>query len=187
MLKNKLVILILIFLLIQIFSGCSGVDTSKNPKTETKDMNFSEKDSEALADSIVNKIVNAELVSKFSSKRKPKIIVGSIRNLTTEIIDTNLLSKNIERSFLNSGKVTFISSKSKREIIRNDRKNRDDFEKSAELKKYLKPLKSDFFISGVLSQKTNSVSNSKQYKLELNVIKSRDAKLLLSEFETVNK
>ena len=187
MLKN-----IIIFLgqlvLIQIFISCSSADTTEtNNGLENKLWN--ENDSEMIADSIVSKLLLSEWNTKFTTKRKPKIIVGSIEDLTNEKIDTDVIAKNIERSLINSGDVTFISSKSNREMVRNDRKNKNDFDDDIELKKYLEPLRSDFFISGNVKLNVDSISIPKknEYKLTLEIIKTKDLKSVFITSQTLNK
>ncbi|MCF6270473.1 MAG: penicillin-binding protein activator LpoB [Melioribacteraceae bacterium] len=185
---KRIIILLVSLLLLQIFFSCSSVGTTE---TNIADINkfWSESDSEVIADSIVNKLLLSEWKTKFTNKRKPKLVIGSIENLTNEKIDTDLLSKNIERSFINSGDVTFISSKDKREIVRSNRRNKNDFNGDKELKKYLKPLNSDFFISGNLKLMVDSVSvqKLKEYKLTLEIIKSKNLESVITMSEIIIK
>jgi PBP1b-binding outer membrane lipoprotein LpoB len=183
MLNKKAIISFTILIVLQLFIGCSSVKNSEQKVSEKKvELFFTESDSEIIADSVVNKVLITKWDSQYTYKRKPRIIVGSITDLTNEKIDVNLLSKNIERSFINSGKVTFIVSKNKREEIRNNRKNRADFISDAEFKSYLKPLNSDFFVSGSLSLLVDStmVPIQKEYSLVLEVTKSKSANVIFS-------
>lgn len=185
---NKIIVLLASFVFIQILLSCSSISTNQiNINDENKLWN--ENDSEAIADSIINKLLLSEWNTKFTTKRKPKLIIGSVEDLTNEKINTDLLSKNIERSFINSGEVTFISSKSKREEVRNNRKNKNDFDDDKELKKYLKPLKSDFFICGNIKLKVDSVSvpKLKEYKLTLEIIKIKNLESVSTMSEIIIK
>ncbi len=172
---KKIVVILISFISIQIFISCSSVDTAET-KIGVENKSWNENDSEVIADSIVNKLLLSEWSTKFTTKRKPKLVIGAIEDLTNEKIDTDLLSKNIERSFINSGDVTFISSKSNRELVRSNRKSKNDFNGDKELKKYLQPLKSDFFISGNIKMRIDSVSvpKLKEYKLTLEIIKTKN-------------
>lgn len=185
---KKIVMLFISFVVIHMFYSCSSINTadSKNDKVSKA---WSDADSEIITDSIVSNLLASEWNTKFSTKRKPKLIVGSIDDLTDEKIDTDLLSKNIERSFINSGNVTFISSKSKREEARNDRMNENDFEGKKEFQKYLKPLKSDFFICGIIKLVVDSVSvqKLKEYELTLKVIKTKNLESVATLSEIIIK
>jgi len=171
-----------------VFYGCSGTDTGGNDGI-AENISWNEIDSEMIADSIVNKLLLSEWNINFTTKRKPKIIVGSIRDLTNEKINTDLLSKNIERSLINSGDVTFISSKSEREMIRNNRRNKNDFNDDIELKKYFQPLKSDFFISGSINLSIDSISvpMRNEYKLTLELINTNNIESVYITSQTLNK
>lgn len=185
---NKIVVFLISLLLILIFYSCSSVGTTET-KSDLENKEWSENDSEVIADSIFSKLLLSEWNTKFTAKRKPKIVVGAIEDLTNEKIDTDLIAKNIERSLINSGDVTFISSKSNRELVRNDRKNKNDFDDDEEFKKYLQPLKSDFFISGNINLRVDSVSvpKLKEYKLTLEIIKSKNLESVSVTFQIIIK
>ncbi len=184
---KKIIVLLVSLLFIQIFYSCSSLSTTET-KTDVKIKMWNDGDSEVIADSIVNKLLLSEWKTKFTTKRKPILVIGSIENLTNETINTDLLSKNIERSFINSGDVTFIPSKSKREVVRSNRRNKNEFD-DKELKKYLKPLNSDFFISGnfKLVIDSTSISALKKYELTLEIVKVKNLELVSTISEIVIK
>ena len=185
---KKIIIFLGQLVLIQIFISCSSADTSET-SIGVENKLWNENDSEVIADSIVHKLLLAEWNTKFTTKRKPKIIVGSIEDLTNEKIDTELLSKNIERSLINSGDITFITSKSMREVVRSNRRNKNDFDGDEEFEKYLQPLKFDFFISGNINLRVDSVSvpKLKEYKLTLEIIKRKNLESVFIMFQIIIK
>lgn len=182
MLKNKVINYFLIFIVLIVFYNCSTTNTSKSEvKVENKIWNTF--DSEVIADSLVSIILKSKELEEFLKKKKPKIVVGKIENSSNEVIDTNLLEKNIERSLINSGIVTFISSKKKREVTRYNRKQRSDFSSKKEFGKYLKPLKSDIFIDGKLKLTIDSTNSyfPKEYKLLVQIFDSKRFLLITTE------
>ena len=186
--KTKISFFVLVMVLL--LTNCNSIKTDNIKIVETeKDMFWNENDSETIADSVVSRFLKSKWNLEFNSRKKPKIIVGSVLDSTNENIDVELLSKNIERSFINSDEVTFISSKSKREEIRNSRKNKDEFKNKKELKNYLKPLNSNFFVSGILFLSIDStlIPMQKKYKLIVTVVQSKSANLVYSQSEVVIK
>lgn len=176
MFKSKTITLFVVVLMIQIVYSCSAIDTSES--TTNKNNSFwNDAESELAADSLVNTIINSELLKK-SKNQKPKVIVGRIINTTREKIDSKLIEKNLERSLLNSGRVTFISSKAKRELVRNERIHSENFANKNEFKKYLKPLKSDYLLDGKLYLRIDSLSSPivKKYELAIQIIDSKNVK-----------
>ncbi len=187
--KVKTISYIYTFLLLFLVVGCNSISVVKETKKITEDKSWNVHDSEIIVDSLVNKILNSSWGKKISAKQKPKIIIGRVDNLSRDTINTSLLEKNIERSFLNSGVVTFISSKSKRENIRSDRKRKDDFKSNKKFKKYLRSLKSSFFIDGKFEVTTDSLEGkvNKIYRLSLEVINSKDLKRVYEDAFKIRK
>ncbi len=179
---KQIVVLLLLFISIQIFYGCSGINT-KESKITAKEAFWTDSDSEMISDSLINGLLKSDWIAEFSKNRKPIIVVGEIENLTNEQIEGNSIEKNIERSFINSGKVTFISSKAHREEIRNNRKKSSEFANINEFKKYLDPLKLDYFIDGKLELKIDSLSTPKvkEYRLFIQVIDSKNTNVVYSK------
>jgi len=181
--KNKqsiiafnIIISIMIFII-----GCSPASkTEKDQIIPAKIIVWDEIDSEIIADSLILISLQSDWNKNFSKKRKPIIVVGKIVSTSDEIIDVSLLAKDIERSLINSGEVTFIADKQKREDIRNDRKNKDDFTDEKKFIKYLKSLKSDFFISGNFNSIVDSTSIpvEKRYTLNAEIISTKNASVV---------
>jgi uncharacterized protein (TIGR02722 family) len=57
------------------------------------------------------------------NKRLPVIIVGAVRNQSTEHINTEVFTKSLERSLLNSGKAKFVANKVERPQVREERED----------------------------------------------------------------
>jgi hypothetical protein len=59
------------------------------------------------------------------SKKAPTVIVGTVRNLSHEHINTRTFIADLERAFVNSGRVDVVASKAEREGIREERADMD--------------------------------------------------------------
>lgn len=183
--RNFSILLLLVFLI-----GCGQSkktikeDTIKEPVPV-----WDEIDSEIISDSLITRSLQADWKKSFSNKRKPIIVIGSISNLSDETADTLLIAKDIERGLLNSGEVSFISSKEMRETIRTDRKKRNDFSSDTEFKKYLKSLKSDFFLEGTFNviADSSSVPIKKRFSLTVEILNANDGNTVWEGTETVEK
>ena len=178
--KSKIpLILYSFFLLIMItIFGCSSASKTEEAQIiPAENTVWNQIDSEIITDSLITISLHSEWNKNFSEKRKPIIVVGKIEDRSNENIDVSLLAKNLERSLINSGKVSFIASKEIREISRNERKTRNDFTDKDKFKKYLKSLNSDFFMSGDISLNIDSsvVPVQKRYILNIELIDSEKA------------
>lgn len=180
---------IFLFILISII-GCSPASkTEKDTSIQERNVAWDESDSESVADSLVLILLQAEWNKNFSQKNKPIIVVGKIDDNSNENIDTSLLAKYLERSLLNSGKVSFIADKQKRENIRNHRKNRADFTDNIQFIKYLKLLKANFFLDGELNLSIDSsaIQTQKTYKLDVELLNTKDASIVWQDRVIINK
>ena len=85
--------------------------------------------------------------------------------------------------------ISFISSKEKREEVRYNRKNSRDFSDTKTFKNYLKSLKADFFFEGKFNVIIDSLTAplSKTYKLDLQILSTKDASAVWGGTRTVTK
>ena len=56
-----------------------------------------------------------------TASRKPVVIVGHVSNQSDEHVNTQVITKYLERELLNSGKIVFVASPEEREGIRDER------------------------------------------------------------------
>jgi len=187
--KRNSIIVYSAFVIMLIFYGCSTT-----PKTEKEQVQshkiavWNKNDSETISDSLIITALIADWEKNFSKNRKPIVVVGRIGNKSSENIDVSLLAKDIERSLINSGEVSFIADKQKREVIRTNRKNSSDFP-ADKFKKYLKSLKADFFIEGNINANIDSstVPIEKNYTLNLEVINTKKSSVVWKGSQTIVK
>ena len=76
------------------------------------------------------------------------MIVGTIRNNSSEHIDTNIFTKNLEVSFINSGRVRVVASRDERGEVRDERDQQQDWSDPATVKRFGKELGADYMMIG---------------------------------------
>jgi PBP1b-binding outer membrane lipoprotein LpoB len=186
--KNKNLVIYSTFILMVMFFGCSSAPKTEKTSTVNKPIVWEINDSQSISDSLISSALTADWKKKFTKKRKPIVVVGRIENNSTEKIDVTQLAKDLERSLINSGEVTFIADKQKREVIRTNRKNSSDFP-ADKFKKYLKSLKADFFIEGNINTNVDSsvVPIQKNYTLNLEVLNTRNASVVWKGSQSIVK
>lgn len=101
--------------------------------------------------------------------KKPTIIVGDIRNKTSEHISTETFINDIEREFINSGKVKVVQSGDAREELRAERADQQDFASLQTAKKWGLEKGADYMLQGTLNSITDSNSKEKvvYYQVDL--------------------
>ena len=110
--------------------------------------------------------------------RKPTIIVGIIRNKSSEHISTETFIKDIEREFINSGKVRMVQGGEAREDLRNERADQQDFASVETTKQWGQEKGSDFMLQGIITSITDSNTREKiiyyQVDLELTDLETNE-------------
>ena len=88
---------------------------------------WNDTDSQLVAREMVEDALSRAWISKFvkAEGKDPAVIVGKIRNLSHEHINTNTFIADMERELINSGEVQFVAAASAREAIREERGDQD--------------------------------------------------------------
>jgi hypothetical protein len=111
--------------------------------------------------------------------RKPVVIIGNVRNKTSEYIDATFFIKNMEIAFVNGGSVTVVQSSDDRSSIRDERNDQQTFASEETKKKWGKEKGADFMMNGVIVSITDEYKNRKSVAYQVN--------LELTDLETSEK
>ena len=82
---------------------------------------------------------------------KPVVIVGGIRNKSMEHIPVATFITDIERAFINSGKVRTVSGSSERGEIREERADQGEFAALETVKRMGRELGADYMMTGEIN------------------------------------
>jgi len=108
-------------------AGCSSMPDVKrvDPNTQTDfSGRWNDTDSRLVSDQMIDDVLKAHWLTEFAGKsggKKPRIIVGTIRNRTLEHINVGTFINDLERAIVNSGRATFVASRGEREEVREER------------------------------------------------------------------
>ncbi len=85
--------------------------------------NWNDTDSRLVAEEMMRDALARPWLNDFTNakNKKPRIIVGTVRNKSHEHINTETFVKDLEREVINSGRAKFVSSKAQRDEIREER------------------------------------------------------------------
>jgi len=135
---------------------------------------WNDTDARLVAEEMIKDVTSRPWLVDFmtSKSKKPVLIVGKVRNKSSEHIAVDVFIKNIERELLNSGKVTFVASKEERDQVREERKDQQDFASQESFKQFYKELGADFMLSGEINSIADSYDGEKVmlYQVDLQLI-----------------
>jgi len=167
-----LVLLLFIFLF-----GCgSSRNVTRTATDTTVDLSgrWNDTDSRLTAEKMIEGLLNSAWIDDFVSanKRKPVIIVGRIKNNTSEHIQTKIFSKDIERELINSGEVKFVASAEERGEVRQERAEQQDYASLESAKKLANETGADFMLKGFISTQNDYFDGEavKFYQVDLELI-----------------
>ena len=146
----------LFFTGIMIFSGCSSSKQVTRVDADTTiDLSgrWNDTDSRMVADEIIADCLSHPWINDhgISAGGKPVVIVGGIRNKSMEHIPVATFVTDIERAFINSGKVRTVSSASERGEIREERSDQGEFAALETIKRMGRELGADYMMTGEIN------------------------------------
>ena len=113
-----------------------------------------------------------------AQSKKPTVIVGIIKNKSSEHINTETFIKDIEREFINSGRVRIVQGSEARDELRTERADQQDFASNATMKKWGREKGADFMLQGTVNSITDANTREKvvyyQVDLELTHIETNE-------------
>jgi uncharacterized protein (TIGR02722 family) len=170
--KGILLLLALVFI-----AGCGGSQKVYriDPETQT-DLSgkWNDTDARLVAEEMINDALRRPWLTNFVEKngRKPVVTVGTIRNESSEHIDTETFTNDFERELLNSGQVRFVASKDVRDEIRDERFEQQDFASKETMKKIRNETGADFILLGSINTIVDELEGTRVvfYQTDLEMI-----------------
>ncbi|MBL1213936.1 MAG: penicillin-binding protein activator LpoB [Ignavibacteriae bacterium] len=168
---------ILILISTFIISGCgSSREVQRIDSKEVVDLSgkWNDTDSRLTAEAMITDALARPWLTDFmqANGTKPVVIVGKIRNKSSEHIAMEVFSKDIERELINSGKVSFVASAEEREQVREERGDQQEFASAESKKKFYQELGADYLMGGVINTIEDAYEGDKVtlYQVDLELI-----------------
>lgn len=122
---KKYFVLALILSVASVLTGCTSSTVERVDFDSQQDLSgyWNDTDARIVSNDLAEQLTDSSWYNRFiqENDRKPVIIIGSIRNNTDEHINTSIISKKLEISLINTGKVLSVANSSERKEIRDER------------------------------------------------------------------
>jgi uncharacterized protein (TIGR02722 family) len=115
---------------------------------------WNDTDSRLVSQEMIQDSLSRAWLQEFQGRpgqARPAVIVGEVRNMSHEHINTQTFTLEMERALINSGKVDFVASKTERGGIRDERKDQDINAREDTRKAMGKELGADFMLTGTIN------------------------------------
>ena len=139
---------------------------------------WNDTDSQLVAREMIEDALSRPWITKFVKKSgtEPTVIVGRVKNLSHEHINTNAFIANIERELINSGEVQFVASADSRQEIRDERADQDLNATEATRKEMGQEHGADYIMQGQLNTiiDVDGSTQVRYYQVNLELISIKD-------------
>ena len=171
-----------IIMVSMISTSCSHKVTRIDPAQQV-DLSgrWNNTDSRLVAEEMIQTILRDKWVGNHqesSNGQRPVVIVGMVMNKSHEHIDAETFMKDVEQSFIQSGKVRLVQGGKKREELRAEKADQQTNASASSMKKFGLEQSADFILQGSINSIVDSEKRKKvvyyQVNLELTNIQSNE-------------
>jgi uncharacterized protein (TIGR02722 family) len=167
-------VLAIVVMCMLISIGCSSKKkVTRIPEDSVTDLSgyWNDTDSRLVADEMINDcLTGAWKANHWEEKHKKAVmIVGVVRNKTSEHIAIDTFIGDMERAFINSGQVTIVASSEEREGIREERQDQQTYSSEETMKRWGREVGADYMLGGTISSITDEVDGERVvfYQIDL--------------------
>jgi len=163
-----------------LLAACSTEVTRMSPET-VKDLsgNWNDTDSQMVSKDMIQEALSEPWLGNYTQShngKPPVVIVGTIRNLSSEHINTNAFVTDMQRALINSGKVRFVAASEQRGEVREERKDQDINAREDTRKAMGQEIGADFMMKGTINMIVDQSGDTAvhYYQVDLNLISMAD-------------
>jgi len=154
MIRLKLILIPIVIMLI--IAGCGPEKkVSRIDPEEITDLSgrWNDTDSRLVSQEMINDCLNHQWMTQHIANKgkKPILIVGSMKNKSSEHIPVKTFVNDIERAFINSAQVTVVSSVADREELRSEKEDQKIFASPDTIKEMGRELGADYMMTGEIN------------------------------------
>jgi len=148
-----------------LFISCQTRTVTRISPDTTVDLSgrWNDSDSRIVSEQLVQQLFTSEKFRVYikENERKPAVIVGLIRNKTSEHIDAASYVKKFELAIYNSNVADLVESDEFRDKLRLERVQQQDFSDPSTVAKWGKEIGADLMLFGEMTSETDVYNNKR--------------------------
>ena len=175
-------------------AGCGGgKEVIRTDAGEQIDLsgNWNDTDAQTVSAALAEQIQRGAWIENFLAEKgkKPTLIVAPVRNKTAEHIATKTLVDQLERDFINGGRVRVVASAEEREQVREERADQQEFSSPETMKKWGLEKGADVMLIGEINQiiDREGKESVRYYQVDCYLVNLEDNTKLWAGFEKIKK
>lgn len=135
---------------------------------------WNDTDSREVSKTMLDDLLSRSTIRRFRQELDdtPVIIVGRVRNLSSEHINVNTFMKDLERELINSGEVKVVASSNERVEIRDEREDQQSHSTLETANRLAKETGADLMLIGSISSIADQIDDTRviYYQVDLELI-----------------
>lgn len=161
-----------------LLAGCtSGPEVSRISSDQTIDISgrWNDTDARLTAEYMIDSMLSAGWLNRYRNDNgiDPVVIIGTVRNRSSEHIETATFTKEIEKALLNSGSVGVVASSQEREELRDEKMDQQGNATEDTMAALAAETGASFMLQGVITSQEDAADGKKVvlYKVDLELIR----------------
>lgn len=183
--------------LLGLMLSCSTTEPAKKSverldPNQTVDLSgkWNDTDSRQVAEELVGDVLASPWLEDADYKeKKPVITTGKIVNKTSEHIDVTIFMKDLQRSVINSGKAKYVAAREKREELRDEKRDQQQYAKEETIKQMANETGADVMLQGQISAVVDQAEGKRltYYQVDLEAVDLESGEILWQGQKKIKK
>ena len=163
----------LVVLTIALINGCANRKITRVDPNETIDLSgrWNDSDSRLVSEEMIGDVLTSAWLPRYTkaNDKRPVVVVGLVENKSHEHINSETFIKDIEKAIIRDGNIRLVVAGEKRNELRKERAEQQDYASPETTKKWGKELGADFILQGTINSIVDSYKKQKvvTYQIDL--------------------
>ena len=163
----------LVVLTIALINGCANRKITRVDPNETIDLSgrWNDSDSRLVSEEMIGDVLTSAWLPRYTkaNDKRPVVVVGLVENKSHEHINSETFIKDVEKAIIRDGNIRLVVAGEKRNELRKERAEQQDYASPETTKKWGKELGADFILQGTINSIVDSYKKQKvvTYQIDL--------------------
>ena len=163
----------LVVLTIALINGCANRKITRVDPNETIDLSgrWNDSDSRLVSEEMIGDLLTSAWIPRYlkANDKRPVVVVGLVENKSHEHINSETFIKDVEKAIIRDGSIRLVVAGEKRNELRKERAEQQDYASPETTKKWGKELGADFILQGTINSIVDSYKKQKvvTYQIDL--------------------
>ena len=183
----------LVVLTIALINGCANRKITRVDPNETIDLSgrWNDSDSRLVSEEMIGDLLTSAWIPRYlkANDKRPVVVVGLVENKSHEHINSETFIKDVEKAIIRDGNIRLVVAGEKRNELRKERAEQQDYASPETTKKWGKELGADFILQGTINSIVDSYKKQKvvTYQIDLQLTNIETNEVVWMGDKTIKK